>query len=78
MLAQNSLNYQSKGRLIFVSITIILVGCNDVDKCLDSGGSFDYENCRCDYENKHPYLKAHECGASFLIKNSVFEFSVSF
>lgn len=28
-----------------------------VDKCLDSGGSFDYQACACDYDVSHPYQK---------------------
>ena len=24
-----------------------------IDACLDDGGSFDYEQCSCDYENSH-------------------------
>jgi hypothetical protein len=26
----------------------------DVDRCLDSGGSFDYVTGRCDFEKSHP------------------------
>jgi hypothetical protein len=26
----------------------------EVDDCLDSGGSYDYERGRCDYEVNHP------------------------
>ncbi len=25
-----------------------------IDSCLDRGGSFDYENHRCDFDNSHP------------------------
>lgn len=27
-----------------------------VDRCLDSGGSFDYDTMRCDYAANHPYV----------------------
>lgn len=32
-----------------------------VDSCLDSGGSYDYENCRCDHDNNHEFKKMHNC-----------------
>ncbi|MES9942082.1 MAG: hypothetical protein ABW104_12135 [Candidatus Thiodiazotropha sp. 6PLUC2] len=32
-----------------------------LDKCLDTGGSYDYENCRCDYKTTHEYKKEHSC-----------------
>lgn len=31
------------------------------DICLDSGGSYNYEICECDYELSHPYKKVHQC-----------------
>jgi len=31
------------------------------DTRLDSGGSYNYENCECDYEVRHPYKKLHQC-----------------
>lgn len=33
----------------------------DVDYCLDSGGSFNYKNCTCDYENSHPNKEDYQC-----------------
>jgi len=32
-----------------------------VDACLDSGGSFDYEACKCDYKKTHDYKESHSC-----------------
>jgi hypothetical protein len=36
---------------------VALAACGDsleVDRCLDSGGSFDYAADRCDLEKNHP------------------------
>jgi hypothetical protein len=33
----------------------------EVDKCLDSGGSYDYKKCECSYISNHPFLKNHKC-----------------
>ena len=30
-----------------------------VDTCLDAGGSYNYQNCSCDFELSHQYDKAH-------------------
>ena len=27
-----------------------------VDSCLDQGGSYDYKNMRCDFEQSHEYI----------------------
>jgi len=32
-----------------------------IDSCLDSGGSYNYHACECDYEISHPYIKEHQC-----------------
>lgn len=32
-----------------------------VDSCLDSGGSYNYETCSCDYERNHEFKKDHNC-----------------
>ncbi len=50
------MNFNKSIMLIF----IILSGCSEikladnVDVCLDQGGSFDYENERCDFKDNHP------------------------
>lgn len=31
------------------------------DYCLDTGGSYNYEACTCDYDNNHPNKKFHWC-----------------
>jgi hypothetical protein len=33
----------------------------NVDACLDSGGSFNYQSCECDYELSHLYIEKHQC-----------------
>ena len=33
----------------------------EVDDCLDSGGSYDYSSCRCDYSTSHEYKEKHQC-----------------
>lgn len=30
-----------------------------VDTCLDLGGSFDYQECKCDYNRSHVYTGSH-------------------
>ena len=37
----------------------------EVDKCLDSGGSYDYANCKCDHKESHKYQELHFCGLLF-------------
>ena len=32
-----------------------------VDRCLDSGGSFNYEACACDFENNHTGVGETTC-----------------
>ncbi len=32
-----------------------------IDSCLDAGGSFDYESCKCDYSANHAYLEDDRC-----------------
>ena len=32
-----------------------------VDKCFDSGGSFNYESCKCDYKENHRFIEEHQC-----------------
>ncbi|PKG37430.1 hypothetical protein [Psychromonas sp. Urea-02u-13] len=32
-----------------------------VDRCLDSGGSFDYQSCQCDDKNNHELIAKHRC-----------------
>lgn len=33
----------------------------EVDKCLDSGGSYNYNQCECDYQSDHEFKEYHEC-----------------
>jgi hypothetical protein len=32
-----------------------------VDECLDQGGSYDYEACRCDFSKSHAHKASHRC-----------------
>ena len=34
---------------------------NQIDTCLDSGGSFNYETCACDLNQSHTVPKVHNC-----------------
>lgn len=34
---------------------------SSIDSCLDSGGSFNYLECECDYRISHPYIGDHQC-----------------
>lgn len=38
-------------------------GCSEsaIDACLDNGGSFNYEQCECDFNKSHEYRKDHSC-----------------
>ena len=44
-------------------LAILLCGCSDlkIDKCLDDGGSFNYEKCVCDFESNHQSKSTHNC-----------------
>lgn len=55
--------------LLFV-ITLVLVAYNQyrrarinwrIEGCLDFNGSFNYETCKCDFEESHPYKENHQC-----------------
>jgi hypothetical protein len=40
--------------LFAVWAVTLFINWAEVDDCLDSGGSYDYERGRCDYEVNHP------------------------
>ena len=40
--------------LFAVWAVTLFINWAEVDDCLDSGGSYDYEQGRCDYEVNHP------------------------
>ena len=48
---------------VVVYITLSLMGCSDakIDACLDSGGSFNYNKCECDFTYNHEYKESHHC-----------------
>jgi len=50
-----------KRKLLLLFILLSLSGCSDIDACLDNGGSYNYDNCECDYNSKHPYKEEHKC-----------------
>ena len=33
----------------------------DAYKCVDDGGSFNYEICKCDFDENHSYKENHIC-----------------
>ena len=39
--------------LFAVWAVVLFVGPTSVDACLDQGGSYDYEQQRCDFETNH-------------------------
>ena len=47
--------------LFFSFLLPYILPVTKTDICLDNGGSFDYENCRCDYSNNHPVKEKHLC-----------------
>ena len=34
---------------------------SEIDSCLDSGGSYNYDECSCDHKATHPFKAQHEC-----------------
>ena len=40
--------------LFAVWAVMLFINTAAIDDCLDSGGSYDYEQGRCDYEFNHP------------------------
>jgi len=39
----------------------------EVDSCLDRGGSFNYGEMKCDFENNHEYIPFHQRHAGLLL-----------
>jgi len=56
---------------IFLSIPILGIlatliipmirGPIEINKCINNGGSFNYEICECDFEEIHPYKENALC-----------------
>ena len=40
--------------LFAVWAVLLFINWDEVDDCLDQGGSYDYEQGRCDFEVNHP------------------------
>ena len=36
-------------------------GFINVNKCLDNGGSYNYETCKCDFKESHEYKEKTLC-----------------
>lgn len=34
---------------------------SEIDSCLDSGGSFNYKECKCDFKLNHTKPEKNEC-----------------
>ena len=45
--------------LIFLSLKI--KSCATVDSCLDKGGSYNYEVCKCDFDKSHKSTEINTC-----------------
>lgn len=47
-----------------VIVLVFIIGIpffDQVDACLDSGGSYNYQQCECDYSVSHSFSKEHQC-----------------
>ena len=55
----------SVGMGVAVLAIYLLLTYDEVNKsiysCLDSGGSYNYLECYCDYKISHPYIVDHKC-----------------
>ena len=47
--------------ILFGLLVPYLSTLNEVDSCLDSGGSYNYDSCVCDHKTNHPYKAVHTC-----------------
>lgn len=47
--------------IIIVTIYGYLFIESEIDTCLDTGGSYNYQLCECDHSMSHPYQKEHKC-----------------
>jgi hypothetical protein len=47
--------------LILAFILPLIHKTNNIDSCLDAGGSFNYESCECDFKKSHPVSESHKC-----------------
>jgi hypothetical protein len=47
---------------IILSVLVpLFMHSSEIDKCLDDGGSFNYQICKCDFENTHLKFEGHKC-----------------
>ena len=54
------MNYKLRKYLVLL-MSIGIIACGKVDSCLDSGGSYNYDKCECDFNISHPYKEKHNC-----------------
>lgn len=47
--------------LLLAFILPILMEEVDIDSCLDAGGSFNYEECKCDFNTSHVKPDKYNC-----------------
>lgn len=47
--------------LVLVFLLPLFYQESQIDACLDSGGSFNYEACACDFNKSHIAPKQHNC-----------------
>lgn len=43
--------------LLYINVAVR----SNIDSCLDSGGGYNYQNCKCDNIASHPYIEKHQC-----------------
>ncbi len=48
------------GILVAILLPLFLAH-SKIDSCLDTGGSFDYESCKCDYSANHSHKEENQC-----------------
>ncbi len=47
--------------LLVIIFVISTTSCRKIDSCLDAGGSYDYDQCECNFNTTHPYKEQHDC-----------------
>lgn len=48
--------------LVYLVLSSITENQLEIDDCLDSGGSYNYQLCECDYTKTHQKMGKHSCG----------------
>jgi hypothetical protein len=47
--------------LIVAVVFPLIHKASSIDSCLDTGGSFNYELCECDFKKSHTVPEVHKC-----------------